>query len=751
MSPSLRNSLVAILLLFVFALQTSAVFACGPFALEPVFSFSVHPEYPLEKYAAGDVGVVQPSYARSYLYVAYRYLSGNNLNAAEQAAVVELWRARLDLGWEYPAEQAVKDWLEARQKIPGVGEAPKIDVYRNREKPNDYENYLNCQGDAFDTARATLTERAAKLGADSPALKEWLAGQDLVFANCGEGQHIPADLPATADNLLRADRKYQIAAANFYSGNFAAASQQFDELAADTKSPWRLTAPYLKARTLVREASLGPAERKQEALSEAERQLKKVLATPELKSSHAAATRLLNLTRLRLHPEERLHELALSLMNTDAANIKQNLWDYTVLLDQFVETDAHHTQASTANLHQEDLTDWIVTFQDDAPEAIEHALARWDATHSIPWLIAALAGIDAKHAKTSQLLQAAEKIPSTSPAFPLVAFHSIRLDIAAGRTASARVKLDGLLQTQRAHFNNSARNLLQHQRSLVATSVDDFLAHAQQVPAGFSWNEDGRELPADLSEVSEIESVQGKPLFDPAAGEILNQRLNVALLAEAANSKILPEHLRRDVAQATWLRAVLLGNHSVAKSVIPTLRTLVPELDPYLTEYEKAADPAAKKFAAIYAWLKFPGMEPVIDTGMMRGTPLNVQDSYRDNWWCSAAAMNIPVTGTPKTSLRKESPAFLTAAQISAADKEFAALSSLGTAPNYLSRQVIEWATAHPNDPRVPEALHLAVKSTRYGCTDKQTGRWSKAAYDFLHRRYPNNSWTKQTPYWFKD
>jgi len=25
-------------------------------------------------------------------------------------------------------------------------------------------------------------------------------------------------------------------------------------------------------------------------------------------------------------------------------------------------------------------------------------------------------------------------------------------------------------------------------------------------------------------------------------------------------------------------------------------------------------------------------------------------------------------------------------------------------------------------------------KATRYGCTDKETGRWSKAAFDLLHQ-----------------
>jgi hypothetical protein len=97
------------------------------------------------------------------------------------------------------------------------------------------------------------------------------------------------------------------------------------------------------------------------------------------------------------------------------------------------------------------------------------------------------------------------------------------------------------------------------------------------------------------------------------------------------------------------------------------------------------------------------------------------------------------------------SPSFLTTAQRAGAEREYTTLASFGAAPNYLCRQAIEWATKHPSDPRAPEALHLAVKTTRYGCTDKQTGRWSKAAHDFLHKNYPGNEWTKKTPYWFKE
>lgn len=763
MKRSPHRTIFAIALVLILMVQAPLSFACGPFELEAIFSFTKHPEYPLEKFARGDIGIVQPSYARSYLYVAYRYLKGNSFTQTEQQALADLWRDRLDRTWESGEEQAVKNWLTAREKVSGLASpAPKIDVYRNREKPNDYESYLNCQNDAFETAATTLEARIKRFGADHAGLKLWVEGQDQVFANCSEGQHIPAELPMDADALLHADRQYQIAAANFYSSNFAAAKTQFESIAVDGKSPWRTKAPYLVARTLIRKASLGPEESKKDALAEAEQQLNKLIANPELKDSHAAAKRLLSIVGIRLHPEETLHQLALSLAGkNDQPNLKQELWDYTVLLDQLVGDDeAHHqkTAVPPAVLRDDDLTDWIVTFQSDKTEALDHSVARWQSTSSVPWLIAAISKIEAQHPKATMLQQAAAKIPASSPAFSSASFHSIRLDIAAGRSAEARTKLDDILQKHRSELNVSSLNLFQQQRMIVSSSLDDFLTFAQRLPAGYSFNEDGREIPADAAEIGdESKSLTEKVLFDSYAAGVLNRRMPLSLLSLAASNSRLPNHLRLDVAQAAWLRSVLLNDHATATALVPKLEALVPAMTPFLNEYAAAREPDAKKFAAIYTWLKFPGLEPVVDAGPGRGSALEERESYRDNWWCSAAALPTETAAGEEKKLQagipaeRMSPPFLTAAQRAGAEREYATLASFGAAPNYLCRQVIERATQHPNDPRVPEALHLAVKTTRYGCTDKQTGRWSKAAHDFLHKHYPGNEWTKLTPYWFKD
>src|SRR4030095_2272376 len=362
-----------------------------------------------------------------------------------------------------------------------------------------------------------------------------------------------------------------------------------------------------------------------------------------------------------------------------------------------------------------------------------------------------------------QAIAAATHVGPDSPAFEFASFHVVRLFIESGRFDEARAKLDDILSKYRTRLTTSGLNQLLNQRMLLATSLEDFLVYAQRVPAAFSWNDDGREVPTEESELSDqTKSLHAKPLFDTDTTQILNRRLPLDLLRQAAESKTLTTHLRRDVAQATWIRAVLLNDTKTADALVPTLKGLVPELAPLLDEYVAANQPEAKRLTAIYAWLRFPGIEPIVDEGIGRTTPLSEQDSYRDNWWCGAA-FTAPATNEPaepgtlkiKTSadyIREGTlPLFVSAAQRTAAERESTTLNSLGAAPNLLCREAVKWANMNGADARVPEALHLAVKSTRYGCADKLTARWSKAAFDILHRRYPKSPWTKKTPYWFKD
>ena len=100
----------------------------------------------------------------------------------------------------------------------------------------------------------------------------------------------------------------------------------------------------------------------------------------------------------------------------------------------------------------------------------------------------------------------------------------------------------------------------------------------------------------------------------------------------------------------------------------------------------------------------------------------------------------------PPMSLR-----FLTPDQRSAAETEWKQIRAAEPwGATYLARQTLDWARKHPDDPRLPEALHRAVQASRYRCTDADTGKYSQQAFDLLHRKYPKSSWTARTKYWYK-
>lgn len=97
-----------------------------------------------------------------------------------------------------------------------------------------------------------------------------------------------------------------------------------------------------------------------------------------------------------------------------------------------------------------------------------------------------------------------------------------------------------------------------------------------------------------------------------------------------------------------------------------------------------------------------------------------------------------------------KSPAFLSAGQKKMSESERTKLADLGGAPQFLSRTTLAWYRSHPDDPRLPEALSLAVKSSRFGCTDENSAGPVRQAFRVLHNRFPKSPWTAQTPYWYK-
>src|SRR5271169_4561216 len=252
--------------------------SCGPFLPTAAFTFWRAPEDAAGRFARGQLGILQPGFPRFYLIIAYRYLTGVGLNAEERKALFGPELASPSSSAP-PEPDAVQVWLKARARIAGSGAPPNINLYKTLGSGDYFLVYLNCNDDAFLTAAKTMDDRIAKFGVKSTAVEEWVEAQDQVFTNCGEGRSIPTPLDNAAVPLLRADRAYQIAAANFYAGDLPNAERMFRDIAADHDSPWSRSAPYLVARALIREATLGVkgAGADRDKLVAAETQLKSIL------------------------------------------------------------------------------------------------------------------------------------------------------------------------------------------------------------------------------------------------------------------------------------------------------------------------------------------------------------------------------------------------------------------------------------------------------------------------------------------
>ena len=750
---------------FVFTSALRPSYACGPFSRYAIFSYSKHPDIPFERYSGGDIGVLQTTYARSYLYVAYRLMNGGSFNSKEQAALSRLWNDRLDYSNGNEGD-STSVWIATRKKVTGMGPDPQLEVNRVKSK-DDYEYFVNCNGDAFKTAARALQARIDKVGADTPSVKSWTLAQDQVFSNCGGGQTIP-EPTSSSDVLERADRDYQIAAAHFYSMNFDEARSHFERIAKDNNSPWHEQADYLVARSLIRKASLGDAAGRVDGLTQAEAVLNRVVSETKSAALRQSAQGLLDLVELRLHPETRLRKLAQSLVSKDPNDsLNQDVLDYTLLLDRYIGDSDQPLDETLKKAvdggEKDDLTDWLLAFQSADESSLSHSLEKWEKTQSHPWLISCLSKVDANNPRTSSLMAAAALINPERPAFLSAQFHVIRLLIEKGDRTGAIKRLDGILQNE-AKLPSSAVNQFRRQRMTLATNLNDFLRFALRRPAAFSWDDDGRETPIDLKTDDELKLWIGRDLLDVDSTNILNERFPLGLLREAAASDVLPEHVRRQIALVVWTRAVILDDTETGKAIAPLAAKLAPELRTSLSAYLSAATKQNRQSVAIYTLLKFPGLKPYLDSSTGRLTPIAERDIYRDNWWCEVSlatgtdsdSSDVSEDGseTPGKTIPPATPVtldFVTSDQAALAKRERSQLISLGAAPNYLAREAIEWAKRDPNDPRVAEALHIAVTSTRYGCTDKESPKWSKAAFDLLHKRFPQSIWAKKTPYWFKD
>ena len=761
---------IAVLLL----LAPMNVFSCGPFFDEVYFSYTVHPDLPLAGFAAGKLGVVQPTYARGYLYVAYQYLNGKSFDAAQQKQLEAFWTGRMRF-WPQSDEPTSpsQSYLAAREQYAALVPAPK-EIDPNRTTA-DYMEWQNCTADAFRTAEGTMKARAQAWGAQSAELRQWLEGQDGVFANCGGKSDAPnvaaIPKPVEVPPLLRQDREYQIAASYFYAMKYDDAAAHFQQIAGDPSSPWAKYAPYLRVRALIRKATMGAPEQMTANLTAAEQELDKLLADKSY-PLHNDLLRLRGFVAFRLDPEKRLAELAKAISDPRDPNLAQDLTDYLGLVDNaggpsgLDDDDAMKAKeqetrySSTASTRQgSDMTDWILTYQRTSVPAVQHAVARWKQTKSPAWLVAAISKAPADSPDATALIEATKQLAPNSPGFATANYHAVRLLAAQKELEAARARLAEAMQSG---LPLGAKNLLEVELAMSAPDAAAFLQHAAQRPvAVYADDGDGSELPIRWDEKT------GKPKFMPAPkdAELLyetaasfNTRLPLAVWLRAVQGTELPAYVRGDLALAGWTRAVILHDES-AKAFATAAIQLRPETKAALQPYLGAAE-AEREHAALVAMLDMPGARPFV-TLPRRATKLQKIDNYRDNWWCADVGGLLTRNNYSKQErdpglLERDkeavaenkrvdpdvaAPAFLSEDEAVAGAAEWKRLHAIGSGPLYLAQQALAWQKAQADDPRVPQALYGAVRANRYSCGEAAADKAADQALAVLRKQYPKSPW----------
>lgn len=733
------------LLLALVLLATSAI-ASGPYSVETIFVSDIgrNPAEPTA-FFEGRLDVIQRGLDAKFYVAAWRALMAKPFSKTQAQAL--LIKPCCD---DDEIAQAMDKWLGKRSTIKSK-DSPRIEPAYWYTRGEYHLAIVICGADAFRTATQKLDDLIGRFGYGDPWVRHWLDGQDIVFDACGAG----TKEPSVVDNAplwLAKERAYQIAATRFYKGDFEQAVAGFRDIAADEASPWRDVAAYLVARSLYRAASVGyrqrnPAFVTRNDFTPAKEQIERILFDPDLAAYHDAARNLLRVILLRSDRTGMAQQLEQYLIATTRADrLAQDVLDYR----------------STRALASLPMGKWILAMSqknslgdddEDFRKQSQQDLIAWRSERNLPWLAAAMSGNFSDRATIDELIEASRQIDRRSPAYLHLAYHRIRLLSKSGRQAEAARELDGLdFEAMDASTQNQFLSL----RLATARNAKEFFTAAPrrvlyfispktapdiQIPP-FKRDDD---IDGDLYWRAEL--YHPKPVyFDEDAMQLFNNCLPLSNLVELMRSQNWPQHLRNQLVVLAFTRAVALERWDIAVSLTGEMAQATPEVRSLLTALRASSDKDRQKFLAALTLLRAPSASISLESSLGYAYPPTELGPLNPRWWFQyqvdqynpdrQAAANRAECGIPFIDQSMRNVAAIERNQLA------------GTAPasSLLGRIVLKYGPKHLSDPLLPEALHFTVRATRYGSSDREV---SQRAFALLHKRFPNNRWTKQTPFWY--
>lgn len=161
-------------------------------------------------------------------------------------------------------------------------------------------------------------------------------------------------------------------------------------------------------------------------------------------------------------------------------------------------------------------------------------------------------------------------------------------------------------------------------------------------------------------------------------------------------------------------------------------------------DFLSVRDADAARFSAVFLLLRTPDLGSFVYPGEDAADLTRVSHLGSIHWGFTGGCL-------PYNELPPARPAFLNALQAENAAEWNLMAARAPSGGGYLSEQVMAWARSHPDDPRLPQALHLVVQAGRRACTDRRGPvDYGRPAFALLHRRYPNSEWARKTKYWYQ-
>ncbi|WP_442679382.1 hypothetical protein ACSBM8_18095 [Sphingomonas sp. ASY06-1R] len=703
----------------------------------------------------GNMGVFLPTGSDGRLYLQWRLMNGLDITPAIGDTLNR--RCCVSGGWP-DSDDAIEDWIGAVRSVTRVQPS---ETWIATDRPGtEYGEVQNCFGDAFHSAAATLKERAARYGRQSAAVRAWLATQNAVFAACSDPKAtLPAPL-ANAPQWLRADRAYQEAAFALYQVRIEEAFRRFRAIAADPTSPWASRGLYLSARVMYHAALL---HRSPDAYKAARAAIAPLQARPGA-YGYGEVRIMLRALAFRYRPALLFGKLDQELnAKVPVPDLARGVRDYVNLSERLPT--------------RPDLADWLATLRNPqrAP-ALAHASERWAATRKQHWLVLALTLARPDDPQAATLAAAALQVPRSSAAWKTAQYHQLRLTIAHGDPAALRARVDTILVSE---LSSTDRNLFEGIRAQLATSLPDLMRFAVRRVFCPDY---GDKCPPNTRFNHDPSLAARRPGSDPVAlapdAKAILDRL--PLHSRMTVGAGLPREFRLDLALTNFGRAVQLQDDAAIDQLAAELAVLLPAIrQDWLTIRHTPPGPA-KRFAEFFVLAKIPGMSPDF-AGYTRpeGTPRQWQgdwwdwmilprpararidppDASRYNLWesrqsadqahpdlvCGAycGASGFPLH-LPQFAIEAQPRARVERSRLLFYNDDNKAKLPPGSVSAWAS--LLEYARAHPRDPRSPEACYWLIRITRWRTAHDRIGY---KAFRLLHTVHPRSIWTKRSPLYF--